>query len=545
MLAVSAAFVLYSCAKVMMPTGGPKDETPPVLLSTLPNHKTLNFSEDGFLLTFNEFIEIKSPQENVVVSPPLAKNPTYLDRGKSVFVRFNSKLDSNTTYVFNFGDAIVDFTEGNPTPNLKYVFSTGNYLDSLVLHGRVLDAWTGEPIANATAMLFPDFIDSAAVEYRPFYVTKSNSRGEYKFSFLRPDFYQIAIVKDENRNLKYDRFEERVAFLSDYIELNQKSDTLLPVAYMFREKKPEQEIKSIKASSRKRLEVVTSRSAYQGAFTLIEPINEALSIEFLLPRRDSLVVWLPNFAEDFDEELTLVFTDTTHQFIDTLKVDIPSPPKKRKGDNEYKRTRGLKLESNFRSSFNYADTMLLSFSEPVVTLDASAFVLLKDTIPQKFSIQPAPFSQRHFYVLHPWEENTQYTLSAPDSIIFGMYNTVADSIHITAVSQKYSYFGALSIEVVYADSLFKGTPVLEIFDSKKKLVRRVINPKEQKIEFPVLNPDKYAMKLIDDLNGNFKWDHGLYLEWVQPETVYQYNQEIDVRSNWELDVKWTVTPKEE
>ena len=69
-LALLALSVLSSCASVGNPTGGPKDETPPKLISSLPLENAVNFDKKLIEISFNELITLKSPSEKVIVSPP-------------------------------------------------------------------------------------------------------------------------------------------------------------------------------------------------------------------------------------------------------------------------------------------------------------------------------------------------------------------------------------------------------------------------------------------------------------------------------------------
>ena len=49
-------------------------------------------------------------------------------------------LKANTTYNFNFGNAIVDNNEGNILPYFNFAFSTGDKVDDTFISGTVEDA---------------------------------------------------------------------------------------------------------------------------------------------------------------------------------------------------------------------------------------------------------------------------------------------------------------------------------------------------------------------------------------------------------------------
>jgi len=53
--------------------------------------------------------------------------------------------------------------------------------------------------------------------------------------------------------------------------------------------------------------------------------------------------------------------------------------------------------------------------------------------------------------------------------------------------------------------------------------------------FELLDAGKYTVRLIEDANGNKKWDTGNYLQKTQPEQVIYYWKEIDLRANWDMN----------
>ena len=66
---------LLQCARRGSPTGGPKDITPPVLVSANPENMATNFKATKIRLYFDELITLKDVQEQLIVSPPLKYNP--------------------------------------------------------------------------------------------------------------------------------------------------------------------------------------------------------------------------------------------------------------------------------------------------------------------------------------------------------------------------------------------------------------------------------------------------------------------------------------
>ncbi|RZT91019.1 Ig-like domain-containing protein [Ancylomarina subtilis] len=137
--------LVYSCANMGYPVGGPKDEESPVVKETIPPNFSTEVEGGKVNIYFNEFVQLKEINEKFVVSPPLDRKPTVNLRGKSIYVDMGDSLKPNTTYTLDFADGIADNNEGNPLGNFQYVFSTGKSLDSLSIQGHAVDAFTRLP----------------------------------------------------------------------------------------------------------------------------------------------------------------------------------------------------------------------------------------------------------------------------------------------------------------------------------------------------------------------------------------------------------------
>ena len=154
------AVVVYACASRGYPEGGPKDTTPPQVILEEPASFTKNFDKKRVNIYFDEFVQLKDINEKFIISPPQKKKPKPRLKGKYVQVEFVDSLKPNTTYTLDFADAISDNNEGNPLGFYRYVFSTGNEIDSLELSGQVVNAESGEPVLNVYVELYSNLADS-------------------------------------------------------------------------------------------------------------------------------------------------------------------------------------------------------------------------------------------------------------------------------------------------------------------------------------------------------------------------------------------------
>ena len=176
-------FHFFSCASTGELLAGPKDTTPPVLdtMMSTPNNQ-VRFQKQDIVFVFDEFVEVKDAFKQVLVSPPLNYLPKVSGRGKKVTFAFNEKeeLRENVTYSINFGDAIVDFREGNILSNFVFAFSTGDHLDSLSVKGTVVDALTSKPAENVQVLFYDILEDSIVAKSRPYYAVKTNKNGNFE-----------------------------------------------------------------------------------------------------------------------------------------------------------------------------------------------------------------------------------------------------------------------------------------------------------------------------------------------------------------------------
>ena len=218
------AFLAQRCANAVAPTGGPKDETPPKVVATVPENQSVNFIGKKIEITFDEYITLDNANQNVLISPPLSEKPDIKLKNKTVIVKFKETLVENTTYTINFGAAIKDLHEGNQFKDYVYSFSTGNHIDTLQIAGKLLTAEDKKPVEGAYVSLYAadrDNLDSLPLSTKPNYITKTDKEGHFRLNGLADKRYLVFALKDVNSNLFFDLPNEEVAFL----------DSLVPASY--------------------------------------------------------------------------------------------------------------------------------------------------------------------------------------------------------------------------------------------------------------------------------------------------------------------------
>ncbi|HTJ48784.1 MAG TPA: Ig-like domain-containing protein, partial [Cyclobacteriaceae bacterium] len=211
---------LLSCAKQSAPTGGPKDSIPPIMVRSFPKQKQLNFKEKKITLEFNEAIQILNPREQLIITPTVGKDYKATANKKEVTIQFEDDFKDSTTYTINFREAVSDLTEKNAAKNLQLAFSTGPYIDSLIIEGNVYDLLKGKEIKDATIALYES--DTFNIfKHKPNYITKSNDKGTFKIENLKPGIYHIYAFEDKNKNIIADSKNENYGFIAKEINLVQ------------------------------------------------------------------------------------------------------------------------------------------------------------------------------------------------------------------------------------------------------------------------------------------------------------------------------------
>ena len=237
-----AAVAVFGCAKVSAPTGGPKDIDPPVPLRSSPVNYSTNFKGNKFIVEFDEFVDLKNVNQELLVSPPVENKPKVVMRGKKMVVRINNDLADSTTYNFNFFNSITDLNEGNILENFQFEFSTGDTFDSTYMGGIVTDAFTGQPISGVSIMLYRQLTDSTPRTQKPECIGRTNSDGLFIVPNMKADVdYYVFALRDMNNNNKFDLPNESIAFCDSTIKPNFKPvlvyDTITLIDKISRDKK--------------------------------------------------------------------------------------------------------------------------------------------------------------------------------------------------------------------------------------------------------------------------------------------------------------------
>ena len=547
--------ILASCAKVVAPTGGPKDTTPPKLVRSTPAFRSTNFKGKEVIITFNKFIQpLKDANNQVIISPPPEKQPDMRLKGKSIVIKFGEDLKPNSTYNIYFGDAIQDLNEGNIKKNFYFTFSTGDKIDSLELRGRVNNAETGLPEKDVFVELYTGTQDSLPIKERPFYVGKSNAYGDFTIKYLANKSYKLFALKDANSNLKYDLPTEMIAFdskpvlpeapLPDSVDSLKRINTgIYHQISLFLETDSVQRIDKKSIVDRKKINL---QFRYAVKTIDIRPLNFKIdnwNFNEWNRRRDSLSAW---FVKPLQDTLQLVvkadnMKPDTLQFIQKPVKPITNSKQPKKEVVKVKvEIRPLSLQG---SNQPYNQPLTFETLTPVKEKQLTGLRLTqgKDTT-RVNAVWLDTISHRKFIIDQKWKEKSTYSLLIPSGKLTDIFGAINDSIIIQFSTLEERDYGTIILDTKVTSTT--GQWIIQLMNDKDAVMRQSIINKTEKVKFELLSPGKYLLKAIYDANSNGVWDTGNYLKHRQPEKVIRFTKlkEFEVRPFFDSIESWELNP---
>ena len=515
---------MVSCAKRGSITGGLKDTLAPVLNASFPKNYTSNFKGTEIKLTFNEYIKLKDLKKQLIISPPLKNEPLILPTtvSKYITIKINDTLQPDTTYSFNFGQSIEDNNEGNPFSQFKYVFSTGPYIDSLTLDGSVKDAYDKEVESFVSIMLYDvndTFKDSVVYNENPRYVTNTlDSMKTFKLENLKAGKYLLVAMKDYNSNNKFNPKKDKIGFKKQFITI--PTDSVQEIK-LFKEVLPYKAYKPIQTSGN-RLVLPYEGETDNVKFTLKNGSELVPSIITKFPKKDSLQLWFKPLKVD---SLAIAVAK------DKYKADFSFKIKTQKKDS-------LNITTVQSGMLNFREQFTLETATPLTKFDNSKIKLTnKDSVVVAFTTKYDDFNQQLFFDFKK-EPSENYTLKIMPGALTDYLERPNDTLIFKIATKNLADYGNL---VVNLQNVKRFPVIIELTNEKGDVLATEYSESSSKVEFNLVEPALFWLRVIYDDNKNKKWDSGNYLEKSQAEEVIYFSKAVDVRANWDVEQAFDVT----
>lgn len=520
---------LAACANPISPTGGPIDEQPPRIdsLQSTPNYQT-NFAQRSFELTFDEWVVLEDVLKQVVVSPPLDFDVTLKRRTVTFEVKEGDSLRSNTTYTVNFGEAVKDLTEKNPAEDLRFVFSTGPFLDSLSIRGRLLGIEEREAIEGAYFMLYDNLADSVVRTERPYYFGRTNKQGFFEINNLRAGVYKAFALKGSGvASYFYNNIGDQIGFPDSFLVVDAERELEINLN-LFAEEKP--------------LRFFNSDVSTYGQVKLVFNQTPPSDLEISLPDsinfnftgtevdKDTFRLW---YDTDSDSNWQIIIRKDT-LVDDTISVGRLSV------DDFLAETRLEQVSSRGTANLVPGSPIEISWNHPLKNIDSNYIFLSKDSIllrPTLLEIDSSDF--RLLRISYPFQQDSVYQLLLDPGAVVDQFGLTNDSIDVNLVVANEEDYGTVILNFTNLDStgtylaeLLQGTNLMDTFYIKNQATFAYTKS--------LLKPGKYTLRLIVDENNNQQWDTGSYAEKRQAELIFTKELE-QLRANWELEMDINVS----
>jgi uncharacterized protein (DUF2141 family) len=535
-LLLTILILISACARVSAPQGGPKDLTPPSLVSSVPNDGQTLYKGNTILLVFDEPVTTKSIETKLIITPSIKGSFKTKTRRNTIQLTFDSAFNENTTYTLNFGSTITDVNESNIPKNLYLSFATGNQIDSLTLSGQVRNLYTSDPVEDALVSIYPDIDSLNITSGAASYYTKTDSVGNYQFRNLPSGHFMLYAVLDKNSNLKADTDKELYGFHLDTISTAEN---------------PTDKSILLQKLNTTPLTIKTARHfaqyfevAFNKSITTFnaEGINDD---SLLFHKKDTDKIRFYNLNNIYGDSTRVIITAN-----DSINTNLRDTVQLYFNSSELPLDK-LNIET-FPTQGTVSDTIPLkiTFNKPIAQYLQDSVAIRKDTI-NTYTLPDSLMTWNSSRTSVQWNLLTKDYITKGERLNIQFNKGTFISIeNDTSARQQKTYQQAKSEDSgLISGTISINTPyfIIQLLGTTGKVLREVRNTKSY--SFSGLDAGNYQVRLIIDTNNNGKLDIGNILNRTEPEEIaYYYDQlnntkNITLKKNWEIgeiNIEYTV-----
>ncbi len=508
------------CAQTASPPGGKKDTLAPKIVTSIPLNKSKNYTGKKIELNFNEYVSIRSLNQELLITPNVGTYETRI-RPTGVTLLLDSALQKNTTYTFNFRNAIEDMSERNKGKNIKLVFSTGPDIDSLQISGQVKNLETNKKLESILVGLYP-YTDTLRIDQaKPYYFTKTDTSGNYQIENIAAGKYYMAAFNDINNNLVYNSNKEPVDFITqNFIDLKKNQTQDFKIALQNQD--PLKISKTTSTAKTVLYELSRGVKAIE-----IQPKNLAYQIE----ANRNLRFYVGNVEHQDTVRISAIVTDSLNRVTTlALKLKFREPNKKEKVVNTPLRMEVFPASNHLLSP---EDSIVIKFQKPIALINTKAISFITgpeeeiqlpdeayhwNSFINELSIQKAYLPLRNRFEL-------KFAKHAFVSVEKDSSQTFSQAFEFQDLENYGSISGSINTP--------KGKHVFQLIKSDTKALAYQ-QTGENTFHFPHVEPGLYELRAIEDRNGNGLWDLGNFKTKEKPESIYFFPGKIKLKANFQI-----------
>ncbi|MCX8534436.1 Ig-like domain-containing protein [Chryseobacterium luquanense] len=522
--------LVQSCARVGSPIGGAKDTLAPQVIGSNIDTTRVNVRRDikELRIDFNEYITLKDINKNLNISPPIKNIKRILPSNianKYMVIQWTDTLQANTTYNFNFGNAIVDNSEGNPLRYYNFAFSTGEKLDDLYISGEVTDGFTIKKKSSSDNKMVVGLYqlkDSMDYRQKPYYITKVDDDGYYELNYLAPGKYKIIAFDDDNENSIYNPGKEKIAFRKDTVTVEKSISGLNLKLYPSKKPFKKPEFKDMAGGVMMLFEGNPDEVKVLSVSEKLKDIKVTHT-----PKSDSVKIWFDAVKSDVGQTVNekLEFSYDTGKVQDTVSTFFKYNKKNVMNINSDNGGSLLPPKTDFKILSNYIVDKI-NFDKWSLKIDS--------TIVQPFTAKISETNPYQILIQSDFISGKKYHLTIPKTTISSYFDKNPDSKRFDFEVDKIENYGLLKVILENApDKKYW----LQLLDSSEKPIYQKYTSGSE-VTFDVLKPGEYILRILVDNNENKYWDEADFENGTFAEDSYIYYKTALIRPLWTSKETW-------
>ena len=591
------AALFTKCASTMTPTGGPKDTLPPIIIAMEPDNCTTmidTLHPPKIYVEFDEYVQIKDQQKELYTSPAMKKQPTVTRRGRGILITIKDTLQPNAPYAINFGSSIRDNNEGNPLHSMRYVFSTGKEIDSMFMSGYTADSYKADSVSKTFIWFFiadsvetPRDWDSTMFKYKPQVIARAENNGIFIAQNLKPVPYRIYAFEDTNNNMLYEPSVDQVGFLDSVYNPSRMPgfDIWFDSLRHYPSADPQLYFRMFtdRRFARHTLTQHERVNRHKALLYFGAPNPEVVKLEFdSIPAekviydpqtvgRDTVALWFDLDAEQLPDTIRGTITYMKHDSVNNLvessdnlrfawKYTETKEEQKEREKQEKEREKAEKAGEEYTppapvnpfkttlpksGEYNKDKPLEMEFDFPLTKFDSAAITLTMTTEQDKtpksvpFHFEQDTINRRKYRIKVNWEPLAKYEMLIPEGAWENVAREKNDTIKASYTASDPGKYAIVKVKVNNAKPQAKY--IMQLTNSQGKMQKEIRNVTSGDYTFEYVSPGDVMLRLVEDLNGNGKWDSGDMVLMRQPERTEIYKNEegvetITTKENWEFDI---------